>query len=82
MVENDQASERVLEHASLTDYAILHLAATGAPGAAWAGMLVVGDGQLAPVQPRNGFWSRAGVIALVVLAVVAAFVAVKFFVNR
>ena len=58
------------------------LAAAGAPAAAWAGLLVIGDGQLVPVDARAGLWRRAGIAALVVLLIAAAIVAVKFFVTR
>jgi CHAT domain-containing protein/tetratricopeptide (TPR) repeat protein len=81
----DRFYARLAEGRSLDD-ALLKaqgdLAAAGAPAAAWAGLLVVGDGQLTPVEPRPGFWSRAGLFVLVVLALVAAFMAVKFFVGR
>jgi len=58
------------------------LARAGAPAAAWAGLLVVGDGRLVPVGNRAGFRSWGIFLALAVLAVVAAFVAVKFLVRR
>ena len=58
------------------------LAKVGAPAAAWAGLLVVGDGRLTPVGNRAGFRSWGIFLALAVLAVVAAFVAVKFLVRR
>jgi CHAT domain-containing protein len=74
------AEGRPLDDALMT--AQSDLAAAGAPAAAWAGLLVVGDGQLTPVERRAGFWPRAGLFALVVLALAFAFLAVQFFVRR
>jgi len=81
----DRFYARLAEGRPLDDALVMaqsDLAAAGVPAEAWAGLLVIGDGQLVPVQARAGFWPRAGVAALVILAMAGAFVAVKFFVRR
>lgn len=81
----DRFYARLAEGRSLDDALMTaqsDLAAAGVPAEAWAGLLVIGDGQLAPVRARTGLWPRAGIAALVILAMAGAFMAVKFFVKR